>query len=157
MIRSIPADFLAILRDGFRIWWLAPLIPMLVVLPEAIQHVAEIRIGMFDDIATARAVSEDPRRMVWGYLKIAGLVLAILAAIRFWGARDEGRRWHDPRGIAWRPLGLGLVGMVLAALPGLALEPLIGQRGRAGSTLRCLSRRCRCSRCSPRACRATAR
>lgn len=127
MIRSIPGDFLAVLRDGVRIWWLAPLIPLLVVVPEAIQHVAEIRIGMFDNIEIARTVADDPRRMVWGYLKIAGLVLAILAGARFWSARVEGRRWWDVRGLAWRPLALGVAGFAIAAMPGLLLQPLIGE------------------------------
>ena len=87
MIRSILQEFLAVLRDGFRIWRLALLIPLLVAIPEAIQHVAEIRIGMFESRDMARAVADDPRRMVWGHLKIAGLVLAILAAVRFWAPR----------------------------------------------------------------------
>lgn len=120
-------DFLAVLRDGFRIWWLAPMIPLLVVIPEAIQHVAEIRIGMFDSIEEAREVAEDPRRMVWGYLKIAGLVMAILAAARFWGAATRGERWWDLRRLAWRPLALGLAGWALAALPSLLLQSLIGE------------------------------
>lgn len=127
MIRSIPGDFLAVLHDGVRIWWLAPLIPLLVVVPEAIQHVAEIRIGMFDNIEIARTVADDPRRMVWGYLKIAGLVLAILAGARFWGARVGERRWWDVRGLAWRPLALGVAGFAIAAMPGLLLQPLIGE------------------------------
>lgn len=131
MIRSLPRDFVAVLRDGFRIWWLAPVVPLLVVIPEAIQHVAEIRIGMFADIDTARAVSADPRRMVWGYLKIAGLVLAILGAVRFWGARQRAEKWWNLRGIAWGPLALGLLCWAIAAVPNLVLHPLIGEQ-RAG-------------------------
>lgn len=127
MIRNLLQDFLAVLRDGFRIWWLAALVPLLVVVPEAIQHVAEIRIGMFESRDMARAVADDPRRMVWGYLKIAGLVLAILATVRFWGAAARGERWWDLRRLAWRPLALGLAGSALAALPSLLLQPLIGE------------------------------
>lgn len=129
MIRALWRDFLAVLRDGFRIWVLAPLVPLLVVIPEAIQHVAEIRIGMFENIEQARAVADDQRRMVWGYLKIAGLVLAILAAARFWGAAARGQRWWDLRGLAWRPLALGLAGWALAALPSLLLQRWIGEEG----------------------------
>ncbi|MBX9897092.1 MAG: hypothetical protein K2Y17_04205 [Qipengyuania sp.] len=127
MIRSILQEFLAVLRDGFRIWRLALLIPLLVAIPEAIQHVAEIRIGMFENIEQARAVADDPRRMVWGYLKVAGLVVAILAAARFWGAAARGERWWDLRGLAGRPLALGLAGWALAALPGLLLQSVIGE------------------------------
>lgn len=126
MIRSLPADFLAVVRDGVRIWWLAPLIPLLVVLPEAAQHVAEIRLGMFDGIERARAVADSSARMGWGYLKIAGLVLAILAAVRFWGARTSNQPWWTLRGVAWRPLGLGVLLFAVSSVPGLLLEPSIG-------------------------------
>lgn len=122
MIRSAPGDFLAVLRDCLRIWWLAPLIPLLVVAPEAIQHVAEIRLGFFASPAHAAAVADDPRRMVWGYLKIAGLLLAIIAAIRFWGARGRSARWWDVRGIAWPPVLLAAVLIALTSLPEWLLQ-----------------------------------
>lgn len=125
---SAPRDFLMVLRDGFRIWWLAPAIPLLVVIPEAAQHVAEIRIGMFEGIERAREVANAPERMVWGYLKIAGLVLAILAAIRFWGAEARGDRWWDLRRIGWLQLLVALAGLALASVPGMVLEPAIGAR-----------------------------
>lgn len=126
MIRSIPSDFLKVVRDSFRIWWLAPLIPLLVVVPEALQHIAEIRIGMFEGKAQAMAVANDPRRMIWGYLKIAGLVLAILAALRFWPAQGSTRRWWDPRGVAWASVGVGLGLIGLTIVPGLMVEAWLG-------------------------------
>ncbi|MFN3511007.1 MAG: hypothetical protein ACK4ZA_06600, partial [Tsuneonella troitsensis] len=46
--------------DSFRIWWLAPVIPLIAVLPEFAQHVAEVRLGMFDSIEQARAIANDP-------------------------------------------------------------------------------------------------
>lgn len=121
-LRTLPRDFLTVLRDSVHIWWLAPLVPLLVVVPEAIQHIAEIRIGMFESRDMARAVSDDPRRMVWGYLKIAGLVLATLAAIRFWGAQRSSQRWWDLRGLAWRELLLSFGLLVLLMIPGLLLQ-----------------------------------
>ena len=127
-LRALARDFLALLRDGFRIWWLAPLVPLLVVVPEAIQHAAEIRIGMFTDAGTARTVADDPRRMVWGYLKIAGLVAAILAAARFWGAHARGERWWDLRRLGWGQFALGLIGVAVAVLPGWLLQPVIRER-----------------------------
>lgn len=122
MIRSLAADFLAVLRDGIRIWWLAPLIPLLMVVPEAIQHIAEIRIGMFDSIEAARALADDPRRMVWGYVKVAGLMLAILAAIRFWNARARGKQWWDLRDIAWRAVGVSVLAIIVTSVPEWLLE-----------------------------------
>jgi len=121
----------AVLRDGFRIWWLAPLVPLLAVVPEAAQHLAEIRIGMFDSLQAARVVADDPRRMVWGYLKIAGLLLAILATVRFWAARGSGRPWWDLRGVAWRNLLLAVLLMGLSLVPAAALKWAVGE-ARAG-------------------------
>lgn len=126
MIRSIPTDFLAVLRDGFRIWWLAPLIPLLVVVPEALQHVAEIRIGMFESRADFAALANDPRRMTWGIVKVIGLLIAILATVRFWGMRENAQRWWDVRGIAWKNLLLGIALIALGAVPGLLLEYALG-------------------------------
>ena len=126
MIRNLMQDFLAVLRDGFRIWRLAPLIALLVVIPEAIQHIAEIRIGMFESRDMARAVADDPRRMVWGYLKVAGLVVAILAAARFWGTQLSPQRWWDLRSVAWRSVILALGLLLLISLPSLVYTPILG-------------------------------
>lgn len=117
MIGGVFTRFAAVLKDGVRIWWLAPLIPALVVVPEFIQHVAEIQIGMFDSREAARALSDDPRRMVWGYAKVAGLVLAILAAARFWGARATGTRWWDLRTVRWSALALAFGLMLVTSIP----------------------------------------
>ena len=127
MIGAVFSRFSAALRDGFRIWWLAPLIPALVVVPEFIQHVAEIRIGMFDSREAARALSDDPRRMVWGYLKIAGLLIAILAAARFWGARASGTRWWDLRTVRLGALALAFGLMLLTGLPEILLEGRVSE------------------------------
>ncbi|MGB3377596.1 MAG: hypothetical protein WBH10_00150 [Allopontixanthobacter sediminis] len=114
------------LRDGVSLFWLAPVIVALIVVPEFIQHVAEIRIGMFDSKEAFRAMADDPRRMVWGYLKLAGLLLAILAATRFWGARSRGEKWWDLRTIAWANLALALVLVIVTGIPSMALGPAIG-------------------------------
>ncbi len=136
MIRTVLAALVGTLRDGFRIWWLAPVIPLLVVVPEAIQHVVEISIGMFDSREAARALGDDPRRMAAGALKVVGLVLAILATIRFWssrdlGGRETGGRWWDPRAIAWRNFFIALGLIILSSLPGLLLRPTLGEEASA--------------------------
>lgn len=117
--------FVTVVRDGLRIWWLAPAIPLLIVVPEFAQHVAEIRLGMFEGGEAARAAADHPTRWAFGYLKIAGLLLAILATIRFWSARAG--RWWDVRDIAWKPTLLALSVVLLSAVPGLALRPTIGE------------------------------
>lgn len=108
--------------NSLRIWWLAPVIPLIAVLPEFAQHVAEVRLGMFDSIEQARAIANDPTRWAFGYAKIAGLVLAILAAIRFWAARRQATSWWSLKGIAWRVLALGIGANVAISVLGSLLE-----------------------------------
>jgi hypothetical protein len=111
--------------DSFRIWWLAPVIPLIAVLPEFAQHVAEVQLGMFDSIEQARAVANGPTRWAFGYAKIAGLVVAILAAVRFWAARRQGVTWWSPKGIAWRVLALGIGANVAISVLGSLLESAV--------------------------------
>ncbi|WP_120716367.1 hypothetical protein [Tsuneonella amylolytica] len=108
------------LRDGVRLWWLAPLIPLISAVPEFAQHVAEVNLGMFASKEAFRELANDPARWSYGYFKIAGLVLAMFAAARFWAV---GKRWWDPRTIAWRPF---LIGLALNVLVTVALLPLEG-------------------------------
>lgn len=118
--------FAAVLRDGVRIWWLAPVIPLLIVLPEFAQHVAEIRLGMFEGGDAARAAANDPARWAFGYAKIAGLLLAILATIRFWGSHGRPQRWWDLRDVRWRAVALAVLLIALSAVPGWLVEPVLG-------------------------------
>lgn len=84
-MKAVLSRFALSIRDGFALFWLAPLIAALIVVPEFVQHIAEIRIGMFESKEAFTALADDPRRMFWGFLKIAGFLLAILATIRFGG------------------------------------------------------------------------
>jgi uncharacterized membrane protein YidH (DUF202 family) len=76
---------------------------------------------MFDSRAAFQANALDSTRMTIGSFKIAGLLLAMLAAARFWWTRHLGRAWYDPRTIAWGRLALGFVTFGLVPfLPELA-------------------------------------
>lgn len=100
--------------------WLAPAVLALVVIPEFAQHVAEIRLGMFESVEQARSLQNDPTRWAFGYVKIAGLVLTFLAAARFWWTRDHSGRWWDIRDLAWSRLALGaLIVFGVGSLPEL--------------------------------------
>lgn len=94
---------------GFALFVLAPLIVAIVAIPEFIQHVAEIRLGMFDNIEAAHAVANSAERWAFGYAKLAGLAIGMFAAARFWGTRDAGGRWWGFGNVAWVPLVIGLV------------------------------------------------
>ena len=100
--------------------WLAPAVLALVVIPEFAQHVAEIRLGMFESVEQARSLQNDPTRWAFGYVKIAGLVLTFLAAARFWWTREHGGKWWDVRDLAWSRLALGtLIVFGVGSLPEL--------------------------------------
>ena len=117
-LRALGSALLATFRDGPRLWWLAPLIPLLAFLPEFAQHVAEIKLGMFASPQAFKALQNDPTRWAFGYAKIAGLFLAIFASARYWALPTEKRnRWWDLRNIAWRQLLLGMaINLVLSAV-----------------------------------------
>jgi hypothetical protein len=70
-------------RRGLRLPLAAPAIAAIVVLPEAVQHVAEIQLGMFASREAFMAHADSWARMSFGYVKIAGLFLCILASARF--------------------------------------------------------------------------
>ena len=113
------------LRDlypmGVSLLWKAPLVLALVVVPEFVQHVVEIKLGMFEGGAATRAAADSPLRWAFGFAKIVGLVLAMLASARFWSTHRAGHAWYDPRGIAWRRLILGtILFMGVPSLPLLA-------------------------------------
>ena len=94
---------------GFALFVLAPVIVAIVAIPEFLQHIAEINLGMFDGIAQAHAVANDPQRWAFGYAKLAGLALGMFAAARFWGVRDAGGRWWNLRNVAWVQLIIALI------------------------------------------------
>lgn len=115
--------WLGVFRDALRLFWLAPLIPLIAILPEFAQHVWEVNAGMFASKTAFNALSMDPMRWQFGYFKIAGLVLAMLAAARFWAARRAEQHFFDPHAVAWKAFGLALLLNVIVT----ALTYLIGQ------------------------------
>lgn len=115
----------ALYRDGLSLLWLAPLIPLLAIVPEFVQHIAEVRLGMFDSREAFIALAQDPARMIFGYAKIAGLVLAMLAAARFNG--DPAHRWWDLRGVLWKRFALALLLNAAVALPIEAARGRVGE------------------------------
>ncbi len=105
---------------GISLFWKAPLVVALVVVPEFLQHVAEIHLGMFGTREQTIAAAGSPTRMAFGYTKVAGLILAILAAARVWGARDKGVAWYRLSDIVWGRFALGfLLFILLPIVPGL--------------------------------------
>ncbi|UOR16457.1 hypothetical protein [Qipengyuania aquimaris] len=107
--------FRTVFAGGTSLFWLAPIIPLIAIVPEFVQHVTEIRMGMFESREAFSALANDETRWMFGFAKIAGLFIAILAAARYWGGLRES--WWDLRNIAWKPFLIAVVLQI--ALAGL--------------------------------------
>ncbi|MBX7459065.1 hypothetical protein K3152_12465 [Qipengyuania sp. 1NDH17] len=105
---------------GLSLFWLAPLIPLIVIVPEFVQHIAEIDLGMFGSKDAFNALANDPMRWAFGYFKVAGVILATLAAARFIGG--AGKRWWDLRTIAWKQFLIALALNIGSGLVGYAIK-----------------------------------
>ena len=82
-VMGIARAVLATYRTAGRMFWVAPAIVAVAVLPELLQHAAEMKIGMFTSREAFRALADDPTRWFFAYGKIAGLWLGILLTVRF--------------------------------------------------------------------------
>ena len=70
-----------------------PLLALVPVFFEVLQHIVEVKIGMYQSIAMAKAVEHDPWRMGFGMLKVIALILPGYWIVRFLA-------WRDPRAAA---------------------------------------------------------
>ncbi|MBY6129724.1 hypothetical protein KUW15_13465 [Qipengyuania aquimaris] len=115
LVGAAARGFRTVFAGGTSLFWLAPIIPLIAIVPEFVQHVAEIRMGMFESREAFSALANDETRWMFGFAKIAGLFIAILAASRYWGGQRES--WWDLRNIAWKPFLIAVVLQI--ALAGL--------------------------------------
>jgi hypothetical protein len=79
-------------RKGFTLILAAPAVAAIAIVPEFVQHVAEIQLGMFASRDAFVALQADPARMAFGVAKVAGLVLCMLAAARYWACAGSVKR-----------------------------------------------------------------
>ncbi|MBN8501458.1 MAG: hypothetical protein J0M19_09945 [Sphingomonadales bacterium] len=87
-------------RGSLGLWQLAIWIPLIAVIPEFLQHIAEVKLGMFESREAFRALAAAPERMAWGYLKVGGLVAAWLVTAWFWFRREGARPDWGKVGVA---------------------------------------------------------
>lgn len=74
-----------------------PLLALVPVALELLQHIVEVQRGMFDSLAAAKAADSDPIRLAFGLVKVVGLVLPGYWVARFLAWRDPARaRQADP-------------------------------------------------------------
>lgn len=121
--------FVAVLRDGPKLFLLAPLIPLIVMVPEFVQHLAEIRLGMFTSLDVFKALSYDNTRMTFGVIKIAGVYASLLLAARFWSNRAAGRSSLSFSGLSWHSVGIAFGANLLVSFVTFVLMRLVPAAG----------------------------
>lgn len=119
-------EFGQVYVGAWRFTLACPLLFAVPVAAEFIQHVIEMRIGMYDGWEAAKAVEADGARMAWGVVKTLALTLASYWVARFLllpGGAAAARRW-DARAAGlylWVVL-FGLATTVLSLWGGAALR-----------------------------------
>ena len=99
MTRASPQRFIPALvaahRDSFAFLLACPLLAAVPVAVELIQHVVEVRLGMYDTIAQAKAVDGHPVRMAFGFAKVMSLAITAYWVTRWLAWDDPARagRW----------------------------------------------------------------
>ncbi|MET0307209.1 MAG: hypothetical protein ABW023_00750 [Sphingomonas sp.] len=114
---------------------LCPLLFLVPLVAELVQHWAEVHVGMYDSLAMAKAVEHDPLRMGIGHIKVFALFLIGYWAMRFFAFGNdttEATRW-DGRAVrlfagvvAWGLFWLVVIqdGPMLATALGVPERPL---------------------------------
>lgn len=99
---------------GGRTWLAAPALVAIAVLPEFLQHVAEIQLGMFASADAFRAHAGDSLRWAFAIPKVIGLFVAIVMTARFLALGSVRRALLVPPGTLLRVGGGFAAGFVLA-------------------------------------------
>ena len=116
--RSAYAGGLAFVRDCLAL----TLVPAAF---DLLQHVVEVRIGMYDSLAAAQALADSPMRTAFGLLKVASLTLPAYWVMRFLPRRDArfAVRVESP---AWQLFLLFLIVQIVLEAIDLYLLPRHG-------------------------------
>lgn len=109
-----------------------PLLFLVPVVPELVQHIVEYKIGMFASIAAARAVEHDHLRMLFGSIKVLALLLPgyWIARFAWWGDGRRAGTWDETGVRGYLPV---LIYGIIVNMAGLWGPQLIG--GRTGNLL----------------------
>lgn len=91
-IRRFSADLAGSYLDSLRAIKALPWLFAAIILWEFAQHVVEVRIGMFTNEETARAVSQDGARMVFGWVKMISIYVGAFFVIRHFAGTRDGRQ-----------------------------------------------------------------
>lgn len=114
---ALPRQVLHVYGRGLMLPLAAPVIFAIVVLPEFAQHVAEIQLGMFISRTAFVAHASDPVRLAFGAVKVAGLIVCILATARFWWSGASLRRTFSLSLSQARHIATALIVIAAVSLP----------------------------------------
>lgn len=126
-------DIKAVYATAWRAAFVFPLLFLIPVTVEFAQHVVELRIGMYDGLAAAKAVAEDAGRMAGGYAKTLALLLPGYWFVRYMALGNKARAARPE----WPAFGLWLMlfafqaALLANSLFGPPLAQLLGLTGRA--------------------------
>jgi hypothetical protein len=126
-------DIKLVYQTAWRCIWLLPLLFLISPVVEMAQHVVEIRTGMYDSLAAAKAVADGPLRMTFGFAKVIALALPTYWFIRLMAFGDPGRAAQ----FEWPAIGLWLVLFALSvvqqgySLFGTPVGQVLGLSGKA--------------------------
>ncbi|MBW8841790.1 MAG: hypothetical protein JF608_08275 [Sphingomonadales bacterium] len=101
-------------RRGGKAITIIPALLAIAVIPEFAQHAAEIHLGMFTNGDAFRAHGNDPLRWAFGYVKVAGFLIAILMTARFWAVGSVKRALMIPPMTLLRLIAAIVVSGILA-------------------------------------------
>jgi len=93
--------FVFIHRQSWTFLLACPLIALIPIVAEFVQHVVEMRAGMYAGPEGARAAEMDPGRMAFGFVKTLAICLIAYPATRFYasGGNAAIARRLDPRAV----------------------------------------------------------
>lgn len=119
--------------SGLRAALLLPLLFLIPAVVEFVQHVVEVRSGMYESIAAAKAVEHDPLRMLFGFAKTIALLVPGYWFVRFMALADQSKaaRIEQPAFRLWLVLLALQSGFQAYALFSPPLGSLLGQTGQA--------------------------
>lgn len=88
-------------RQSWAFLLACPLIALIPIVAELVQHIVEMQAGMYSGPEGAVAAEADPARMAFGFVKTLALTLVGYWAVRFYASRDPAyARRLDGRAVA---------------------------------------------------------
>ena len=90
-LKRFAGDFAGAHIDGLRAMRALPLLFTAIILWEFAQHIVEVRIGMFESEEAMKAVSNDPTRMAFGWVKMILIYVGAFFVIRHLAGTRDGR------------------------------------------------------------------